>query len=98
MEKRFEDGAPDLKPPRIVFRRLAVGLVLRCDRWGLKRVLTDLRWAEENLLVLAQHQEGRELHEDMGYWFPPKLGPRNRQLPKALSVLQANTRELNEKS
>lgn len=64
--------------------------LLPCDAWALGGVLGHLQWAAENCSVMAKHARGEGLHDDMGYYTDMNIGPKERQLPQGMTILQAN--------
>jgi hypothetical protein len=79
-------------------RRLVPHLQLECDIWALQHLLGSLEWAIENSSVIAQHQLGRKLDDDMGFFVPAKLKFKSlastRVLPRGVTIEAANRRQL----
>lgn len=92
----FEEAAVKARKLRRELQSLEPQLVLACDRWALKGVLGDLLWMDENLTIIARHQKNRSLGEDMGYWLPPGMGPKQRLLPPRMTIARAHRKELRE--
>ena len=47
-------------------QNLIPDLAFQCDKTAANSIITDLTWATENCSVMAKHQTGEALIDDMG--------------------------------
>ncbi len=71
---------------------------LACDKWAVDRAIGYVHVLLRDIQVLALHQQGKMLEEDMGYWVPANPAPNatvapKRILPPGLTAHDANLRQ-----
>ena len=66
LKTKLETIGKTLWEARMELQSIARELVFQCDRAEAESIMTELTWATENCSVMAKHQIGKALNDNMG--------------------------------